>query len=145
MSACTECANWRENPEQCYDCSQNKVNRFRPMGSVGFVRDAGKPLNPKMPIRVRVVKSKELLSEEGRMGFGAWCDGSLKAEDGTILLDIEACLDDLVQEDGTPVPMNRARVIAETLMHEFGHALEDALGLKYDEDYIEDTTSKFFK
>jgi len=97
------------------------------------------------PIKVKVVACKELLSQEGQMGFGAWCDGSLKAKDGTILLDIEACLDDLVDEDGKTVPMNRARVVVGTLMHEFGHALEDAFGLKYNEAYIEDATSKFFK
>lgn len=48
---CLTCANWRENPEQCYGCIRNSDNSdcWRPVGSAGFTRDAGKPLNPKMP------------------------------------------------------------------------------------------------
>jgi len=90
-------------------------------------------------IRVKIVKT------DGLPAFAAWCDESLKADDGTILLDVEACLGELVDDDGKTVPMNRARVMVGTLMHEFGHALEEALGLKYDEDFVEDVTSKYFK
>ena len=51
VRTCRTCANWRENPEQCYDCNRNPANvdRWRPIGSRGFTRDTGKPVNPKMP------------------------------------------------------------------------------------------------
>jgi hypothetical protein len=79
-------------------------------------------------------------------GFGAWCAESLKENDGTILLNLEACLGELVNEDGTQAPgCNRARLVVETLMHEFGHSVEEALGLNHDEDFIEESASKFFK
>jgi hypothetical protein len=77
--------------------------------------------------------------------FAAWCEGSLVAEDGTVLLNVDACLEELMDEDGKPVQMNRARIVVESLMHEFGHAVEEALGLEHDEELIEDATAKFFK
>jgi hypothetical protein len=48
---CVTCVNWRENPEQCYDCARNPgvTDRWRPVGSAGFHRDGGKPVNPIMP------------------------------------------------------------------------------------------------
>lgn len=83
--------------------------------------------------------------EDGIPAFGAWCSGSLKADDGTILLNVEACLVELADEDGKPIECNRARVVIESLMHEFGHALEEALGIEHDEVLIEQSTFKFFK
>ena len=53
--SCLNCANWRENPEQCYDCSVDKPNRWRPTGSPGFTRDAGKPTNPQVPLPPNVI------------------------------------------------------------------------------------------
>jgi len=89
--------------------------------------------------RIKVVR------DDGIPAFAAWCDGSLKAQDGTVLLNVDACLEELVDEDGKPVQMNRARIVVESLMHEFGHAVEEALGIEHDEELIEDATGKFFK
>jgi len=82
---------------------------------------------------------------DGIPAFGAWCDGSLKSKQGKILLNVEACLGELVDDNGKPVKMNRAGVVITTLMHEFGHALEDVLGLEHDEARIENATSRFYK
>ena len=48
---CLTCANWRENPEQCYNCTRNSSTQdcWRSIGSPGFVRDAGKPTSPRLP------------------------------------------------------------------------------------------------
>ena len=48
---CATCMNWRENPEQCYECSRNPevTDNWRGKGSRGFHRDAGQPINPRCP------------------------------------------------------------------------------------------------
>lgn len=59
---------------------------------------------------------------------------------GLILLNVEACLGGFADEDGNEVPMDSAdkkRLMIETLMHEFGHALEHHFGLGDDETAIE--------
>ena len=89
--------------------------------------------------RINVVRCR------GIPAFGAWCDGSLKAKDGTILLNVDVCLDDLVDCKGKKVNMNRAMVVMSTLMHEFGHALEEALGVKHSQTRVENITSEFYK
>jgi len=92
------------------------------------------------------VKHKiKVVADNGIPAFAAWCSGSLKAKDGTILLNVEACMDKLVDGRGKRTKLNRARVTVESLMHEFGHACEEALGLKHDETLIENASSKFFK
>jgi len=87
----------------------------------------------------------KVVREDRIPAFAAWCDGSFKDGDGTILLSVDACLEELVDEDGKPVQMNRARIVVESMMHEFGHAVEEALGIEHDEELIEDATSKFFR
>ena len=77
--------------------------------------------------------------------FGAWGSGSLKDEQGLIILNVEACLENMADENGKPVEMNRARVVVETLMHEFGHAVEEALGIEHSDTLIEDASNKFFR
>ena len=86
-----------------------------------------------------------VVRDDGIPAYGAWGSGSLRDEQGLILLNVQACLEDMVDEDGKPVQMNRARVVVETLMHEFGHAVEEALGLEHDDTLIEDATNKFFR
>lgn len=51
--SCRTCANWYENPEQCFDCELHPalVDRWRKIGSTGFTRDAGKPIDPKIPTK----------------------------------------------------------------------------------------------
>lgn len=63
-----------------------------------------------------------------------------QVEPGLILLNVEACLGGCVDEGGAEEPMDSAdkkRLLIETLMHEFGHALEHHFGLGDDETAIE--------
>jgi len=92
-----------------------------------------------MKLKVKVARCDKIPA------FGAWADGSLKNGDGVILLNVEAVFGDLVDDKGKIVKCNRARVLVETLMHEFGHAVENALGIKYDDTMIENASSKYFK
>ena len=89
--------------------------------------------------KIRVVR------DDGIPAFGAWVSGSLAEERGLVLLNVEACLGELSDEDGKKVELNRARVVVETLMHEFGHAVEEALGLEHDDALVEEATNGFFK
>lgn len=93
-----------------------------------------------MKVKIKVVR------EDGIPAFAAWVDGSLKDGQGEILLNVEACLGELVDEDGNPTcKMNRAQVVIGSLMHEFGHALEDVLCVSHDEVMVENEVCKFFK
>lgn len=96
--------------------------------------------------RKGVKKTKIRVVREDRIpAFAAWCSGSLKAKDGTVLLNVEACLGELVDEDGKKARSNRARIVVESLMHEFGHAVEEALGLRHSEMMVEKASSRFFR
>lgn len=92
-------------------------------------------------LRVKVIKHSQMAA------FGAWCCESLKSEDGTILLNVEALMDEMVDEHGKPVEWNdddRKRAFMTTLMHEFGHALEEAFGLEHDELIVEAESTNIY-
>ena len=88
---------------------------------------------------------------DGLPGYGAYLSGSLSREKpiqmefepgcGVILLSVEAAFDDsaYVYEDGSPAdpPEDRKRHLIETLMHEFGHAMEEHYRVEHDEDWIQ--------
>ena len=93
-----------------------------------------------MEIRIKVTR------EDSIPAFAAWVDGSLDSGEGEILLNVGACLGELEDEDGNSAgKMNRAQVVIGSLMHEFGHALEDALKVDHDEAMVENEVCKFFK
>jgi len=93
-----------------------------------------------MEIRIKVTR------EDSIPAFAAWVDGSLDSGEGEILLNIDACLGELEDEDGKSAgKTNRAQLIIGSLMHEFGHALEDILEVEHDEAMVESEVSKFFK
>ena len=66
-----------------------------------------------------------------------------------IYLNVFACMvPELVDEDGGAVPMSREarkRLIIQSLMHEFGHALESYFRLPVNEEVIEAACSAWEK
>ena len=82
----------------------------------------------------------KIIRDNSIPAFGAWCAGSIAANDPTILLNLEVCFDDLVDEEGNDIIQtteDKKRIVIETLMHEFGHALEEFFNLEFNEDEIE--------
>jgi hypothetical protein len=80
--------------------------------------------------------------------FGAWHCPPLgePVEEGVILLSVEACFGPLLDEAGNEVPMDseeRKRLVIETLMHEFGHALESHFCLPDNEAAMEAAISSW--
>ncbi len=89
-----------------------------------------------------------VVRENGIPAFGAWhCPPpGAPVEDGTILLNTEACFGGLEDENGNEVHMDteeRKRLLIETLMHEFGHALEHHFGLPDNEAAMEAAISSW--
>ena len=96
---------------------------------------------------------------DGLPGFAAYLQGTVLEQGSTtiglepnqalVLLDIEAVFDDnaVIQEDGSPIPPRtaeeRKRELVEHLMHEFGHALEEFLGLEFDEDDMDRIVARY--
>lgn len=74
--------------------------------------------------------------------FGGWKAGSLQAGEPVILLNVLATFHPSpVDTHGEPVEMDaeeRRYLMIETLMHEFGHALQEYFGLEFSEDRIEE-------
>ena len=91
-------------------------------------------------MKIKIVKNSEIPA------FGAWCSESLKKDDGTILFNVEALMAEMVDAEGNPVEMtedDRKRAFIEILMHEFGHALEEAFGFDHNELFVETAVSSF--
>ena len=87
----------------------------------------------------------KILRDDSIPAFGAWCAGSC-ANEPTVLLNVEACFSDMQDEVGNPIiysPAEKKRIVIETLMHEFGHALEEFFNLEFNEEEIERVCSTF--
>ncbi len=96
---------------------------------------------------------------DGLPGFAAYLAETLSSLGKTtidldpnqalVLLDVEAIFDDeaVVSEDGSPIPpstpQERRRHMIQTLMHEFGHVLEEFFGQEFDEDWIENVVQSW--
>lgn len=92
--------------------------------------------------RVKIVKDGQIPA------FGAWVCKSLKAKDGTILLNVDAMFGELVYGDGSRATISnkeRKMHLVEVLMHEFGHALEEHFGLPHSERRIHAAVGKYRK
>jgi len=102
--------------------------------------------------------SLKIARADGMGGFAAYLAGSaqvhgacsieLGENQALVLLDVEASFDDscLECESGEPVtrtPEEKKRQLIESLMHEFGHALEDFLGAEFEEGWIENVTTSY--
>jgi len=91
---------------------------------------------PTEQMRVSVVRDDTIPA------FGAWHYDPAHKFKGAVLLNLEACFGPLEDGDGKPVTdMNtledRKRVVFETILHEFGHALETFIGMDHNEELIE--------
>ena len=78
--------------------------------------------------------------------FGGWCAGSLKADEPTILLNVAACLLPCVDGDGAEVHQTieaKKWLMISTLMHEFGHALQEFFDLEFTEERIEELVADY--
>ncbi len=65
--------------------------------------------------------------------FGAYASSSIESEEGgVVLLNVEGTIGTCMEHEIEPKQM-----IIETLMHEFGHALEEWYKCDFDEDRIE--------
>ncbi|HLS54039.1 MAG TPA: hypothetical protein VK031_08705, partial [Tissierellaceae bacterium] len=77
---------------------------------------------------------------------GAYAAGSAK-EKAILLIDGEMLFKEgELLADGEPHnPSNseRKQMLIETLMHEFGHALEDLFKAEFDEDFIEQCVKSY--
>jgi hypothetical protein len=86
----------------------------------------------------------KVVRDDSIPAFGAWCACTCESgceHQNTILLRLDAVFGPLVYEDGSPCPPMTAaehkEMLISTLMHEFGHALEQQLGLEFSEERID--------
>ncbi|MCW5558170.1 MAG: hypothetical protein KIT22_10115 [Verrucomicrobiae bacterium] len=106
------------------------------------------PHNEAQPGNLPTCLHIRLERDDSIPAFGAFlrceppCD-----ENPVILLNVDALMSPaLVDGDGSPVPMDneeRKRNIITTLMHEFGHALEEHFGVPVNEGAIEAACQKW--
>lgn len=72
--------------------------------------------------------------------FGGWAAGSLLEGNPVLLMNVAACLSPCVDEHGAVVPMtahDKKWLAITTLMHEFGHALQEFFRMEFTEEEIE--------
>jgi len=83
----------------------------------------------------------EIHKNDGIPAFGAWCAGSMEEGQSQILLNVKACLSNCVDEYGNEIehcPKEKLWIIIETLMHEFGHALQEFFDMEFTEEKLEE-------
>ena len=90
----------------------------------------------------------EVKKYDGLGAFGAFAKGSVKDGNAIILIDTQTIFKDgeLIYDDGSKVDLStqdRKKILIETLMHEFGHALEEFFETEFDEDFIEQITLSY--
>jgi len=91
----------------------------------------------------------KVVRDDSIPAFGAWhsCTDQECPNNNVILLNLEAMFGPQVYEDGSPAdPMSSAQcvdVLIETLMHEFGHALQGFFKVEFDEAQLERITKSF--
>ena len=90
----------------------------------------------------------EIKKYDGLGALGGFAQGSVNNGKGIILIDTKSIFKDgeLIYEDGETVVMDnneKKRVLIETIMHEFGHALEEFFEAEFEEDFIEQATMSY--
>lgn len=94
-------------------------------------------------LKIKVVRDDSIPA------FGAWhsCKDKKCPNNNVILLNLEAHFGDMVYADGSPVRKLSAKrsfdILIETLMHEFGHALEQFFKSEFSEQRMEKITASF--
>lgn len=94
------------------------------------------------PVRIRVWR------DDAIPAFGGWAAGSLKDGQPTILLNVAACMMGGFDEEGNPIEAttkDRKWLMISTLMHEFGHALQEFFDLEFTEERIEEMATEYEK
>ena len=97
------------------------------------------PTDSENPVS-KAIRRVRVYREDTIPAFGGWCEGSLKAGEPAILLNVAACLLPCVDEDGSEVlhtVEEKKWLMISTLMHEFGHALQEFFDLEFTEERIE--------
>ena len=90
----------------------------------------------------------EVKKYDGLGALGAFAKGSVKDGNAIIIIDTQTIFKDgeLIYDDGSKVDLStqdRKKILIETLMHEFGHALEEFFETEFDEDFIEQITLSY--
>lgn len=92
-----------------------------------------------------------VLRNDSMPAFGAFmacnCADPACHKQGTVLLNLEAIFGEMQFEDGTPAPSispsECKELLIETLMHEFGHALEQYFQSEFSEELMERITESY--
>lgn len=99
--------------------------------------------NSKIEGQIPVVR---VMRDDSIPAYGAWCAGSMADGQPLILLNVEACFSNGVDDDGEVVELSaeeRKWVAITTLMHEFGHAMQEFFELEFEEDRLEEIIAEF--
>lgn len=94
----------------------------------------------------QLVRQLRVYRDDTIPAFGGWYAGSLKDGDPTILLNVAACLLPCVDDEGTEVSHTveeKKWLMISTLMHEFGHALQEFFDLEFTEARIEELVTDY--
>jgi len=98
---------------------------------------------PRQDITFKVIRKDDMPA------FGGWKVGSLLKQDPVILLNVAAAFDPYPEDiNGEVQEMDakeRRYLLIETLMHEFGHALEEFFGEEFDDERIEQIVEDYRK
>jgi hypothetical protein len=87
---------------------------------------------PRTLLKIQVRKS------DGMQGFAAYKIGTAKQKKAVMLMNIYASWACALEHD---IPITE--FLAENLMHEFGHALQDYLGMEFTESFVEKVTNSY--
>jgi len=84
-------------------------------------------------LKIKIVKNDNL--EEA---FGAYKEGSFKDDEAVIILNVYTTLLASVENN-----LDFKEFIIETMMHEFGHCLEEVFEKDFDEEFIQRITQTY--
>lgn len=77
----------------------------------------------------------EVLKDDTIPAFGGYTTGSLKDGKAIMVLNVDAVINASKAEN-----IEQKEIIVQSLMHEFGHALQEYLDMEYSEELMEKST-----